>query len=1230
LSKEVMDDVGHGTHVAGIIGAIGNNATGATGVCWGVKILPLRIIKAVSGGTYGTYSAAIGALDYIRTLNTSGRKVAVANHSWGCNGYSLAMLNAINNPVATGDPLPVGITSTYLASVNTFTVAGSSPEIAKIKVGMTITGPGIPSGTLVTIVNGNSLTLSDYTTTPATNGALVFSNPVRPKPYGVVHVAAAGNSQFNSDRIPVYPACLPSGFIVSVGATDTSDNPAVWSGGAGSNFGRLNVDIFAPGSSIWSTKWKAPGDPDYGYESRNGTSMAAPQVAGAAVLIRMWQPNLTELQARQVLIEQVAPVTALNGKCVSGGRLNVAKVIDRLYQPNLVSSSGGTAGGSTMLDALQASQSITGRLAMSVGHTLFVDQGEVWAWGTNSAGNLGDGTTSPSATPKKVLGLTDIVMVAASDSNSYALKSDGTVWAWGFAHLIGNGSSTSPTRPVQVQGLSDVVWISGGRLHALAVRADGTVWAWGSDNSFGQIGDGSTTTRLIPVEVAGVSNVVQAEVGDRHSIALRADGTVYAWGSGTSGQLGDGVSSGSVLTAILVPGMSDVVFVEASHWGSIFLKADGTVWRTGTLSRSSVQPSSTSVPVQIPSLQNIRVVCAGEYHMLALDDVGRLFAGGDAANGDLGTGSLDPVWPPVQVQFPSANNVISIAAGKESSLVLDGEGKLWATGCNRDGQLGLAKNPASTIPVRIPQLSGVVAIGGGRNTAWARMADGTFKMWGLTTYTTTTSTALKFQTPTPFPVLDRTVLEVQSGTSAPSFTRFVARCGDGTIWTWGSDVNNLGRGGGGQPSQQPVRITSLQNISVVACQTQVGMAAADATGALYTWGQTPSAGSLTGVVGLAGGYDHFVALKSNGTVWTWGGNQYGQLGNGTKISSRSTPVQVTGLTAIVQVAATKYASFAVTASGSIYGWGKDGYCFAHDTGGSEPPVTSFLTPVLIYSPTQGTVTKLCLDSEGDQAVVLLSDHTVVDWGQISSNLGRQPGASVDATTPYPVFGATSVIDIAQAGLGPFFFLKSDGTVWTCGKEAGAALNGTNGLGASWGLQFAPVVGFGGASTTLSTLGTGSTTDSWYLQNFSVPELLNDSLVSDLATPAGDGIPNLLKYALGLNPKTRADAASLPSLRVDLIGGSAQSTSARGGIGLFSVPTVDLANGKHYLAFSVPRNGIHQDVNYIVEVSTDLVNWRSGDPHTVTVLDTAETLEVYSATAVEDSPRQFMRLKIQRK
>jgi hypothetical protein len=221
-------------------------------------------------------------------------------------------------------------------------------------------------------------------------------------------------------------------------------------------------------------------------------------------------------------------------------------------------------------------------------------------------------------------------------------------------------------------------------------------------------------------------------------------------------------------------------------------------------------------------------------------------------------------------------------------------------------------------------------------------------------------------------------------------------------------------------------------------------------------------------------------------------------------------------------------------------------------------------------------------------------------------------------------GLSSVIEVVADDV--TYARQSDGSVWGWGGGAGRTLG--DGDGES---NFpVAVLGFGGTSTTLSTLGTRVEGDSWFFQNFSVPELLNTALVGDLANPAGDGIPNLLKYALTLNPKQRYDASSLPTVQVDVIGGTPQSTSALSSIGLFSVSTVDLTNGKRYLAFIVPRNGIHLDVDYIVEVSTDLRNWQSGDPNTVTVLDTADTLEVYSAQSLDDVPQQFMRLRIQRK
>lgn len=174
--------------------------------------------------------------------------------------------------------------------------------------------------------------------------------------------------------------------------------------------------------------------------------------------------------------------------------------------------------------------------------------GTVRAWGWNSTGQLGDGSTTDSNVPVQVSGLTGVVAVEAGWGHSLAMKSDGTVWAWGLNSYaqLGNGGSTDSNVPVQVSGLTGVVAVAGGSGHSLAMKSDGTAWAWGV-NVEGALGNGSNTSSKVPVQVSGLTGVVAIAAGGAalHSLAMKSDGTVWAWGLNSYGQLGNGTNTNS-------------------------------------------------------------------------------------------------------------------------------------------------------------------------------------------------------------------------------------------------------------------------------------------------------------------------------------------------------------------------------------------------------------------------------------------------------------------------------------------------------------------------------------------------------------------------------------------------------------------------------------------------------------------------------------------------------------
>lgn len=210
-----------------------------------------------------------------------------------------------------------------------------------------------------------------------------------------------------------------------------------------------------------------------------------------------------------------------------------------------------------------------------------LNNGTVQAWGNASRGQLGDGTTASRSYPAAVAGLSGASGVAAGIFAAYAVR-NGRVFAWGDNTYgqLGNGSTAASTepptsRPVSVQSLNKVKGIAAGCNHVAALREDGSVWTWGRNNE-GQLGDGSTSDRNTPQRVAGLQDIVSVAAGCTHMLALTADGTVKAWGRGANGQLGNDSTTASPVP-VNVQHLKNVVGIVAVSHHSFALLDDGTV-----------------------------------------------------------------------------------------------------------------------------------------------------------------------------------------------------------------------------------------------------------------------------------------------------------------------------------------------------------------------------------------------------------------------------------------------------------------------------------------------------------------------------------------------------------------------------------------------------------------------------------------------------------------------------
>lgn len=369
--------------------------------------------------------------------------------------------------------------------------------------------------------------------------------------------------------------------------------------------------------------------------------------------------------------------------------------------------------------AVVASPTWAQTVSANADHTLVVKpDGSLWGWGGNSNGQLGINSTTRQDLPVAVSTLSSgVVGVAAGQMHSLALKSDGTVWAWGWngSGQLGLGDTTQRLVPVQIPTFTNVVAIAAGTSHSVAVKSDGTVWIWGANN-VGQLGtsESSSTVRNSPFQISSLSGVTAITSRANHTLALKSDGTVAAWGQNSNGQLGNGGTTNQ-FAPVSVSSLTSVTAISAGDAHSLALKSDGAAWGWGWSGSGQVGNGSFSsqitTPVAVSNLGAVVAIAAGGRHSLALRADGTALAWGSNIRGQLSDATTYGTQSALPVSLSGTGSIATIAAGYDHTLVATTDGLVWAAGLNANAQIGDGTRVNRSLLVKVSEAGYVWKVG---------------------------------------------------------------------------------------------------------------------------------------------------------------------------------------------------------------------------------------------------------------------------------------------------------------------------------------------------------------------------------------------------------------------------------------------------------------------------------------------------------------------------------------
>ncbi len=760
-----------------------------------------------------------------------------------------------------------------------------------------------------------------------------------------------------------------------------------------------------------------------------------------------------------VYMAEVTGVTAANYATLSGGMkhenvtspyVHTGLVNGTMYY-FVVTAVGGSGESS-------ASTEVTGRprlsavdLAVGSLHACAVtDGGEVFCWGDDDYGELGNGTTSDGSSqrsPVQVLDeagtgfLTGVRKVAAAESQTCAATDVGEVWCWGNDDFfqLGNGASLAesslPTQVLDTTGsgpLTGVVDVVAGVGHTCALTDAGEVLCWGTDSG-GQLGNGAgVTDSELPMQVldttgsAPLTGVVQIAAGGDDTCAVTDAKELLCWGYDTSGVLGNGPGGGQHLPGFVLSEdgsahLTGVVQVSANSEHTCAVTEQGAALCWGSDFDSKLGNGGSEVDSHLPvlvrntddtgSLENVTQITTGGSHACAVIATGEALCWGRAGiSGVLGNGlalSVSPI-PTFVVGSDETSHLTGISrieSGYNSvhTCVLTNDSEIFCWGEDISGQLGNGGSAVnSTSPVSVldatgeANLSGVVQVVAGNDYSCALLTSGQVSCWGGNSYGQL-GHGEDADIPSAIPV---TVLDPSGGSTPLSNVTQIAAgdshacavLGDGRVVCWGNDAD-----------------AQLGDDSVAAPFTRTPV---------YVLNESGN-GPLTSITQVTAGLRHTCALKEDGTILCWGANDFGSLGNGSPGVPSSLPWPVSNITGgVTQIDAGAVHTCALMDTGEVQCWGSDSSGELGNGAGGNTSTPGFVLKV--SGP--GNLSNITQIAAGDaHTCALFGTGEMTCWG--SDNLGALGNDSaLSSNQQRPVMvkdtpGTSDLFDVAHISVG---------------------------------------------------------------------------------------------------------------------------------------------------------------------------------------------------------------------